>query len=87
MRSIDNLTHQVHPADAEVVPMPQGQPALPTDLTAFTQVQSLGGGSESTYRIQDGNVHLVDAGANFLFRAKGAARREDPDAASEIDSL
>jgi hypothetical protein len=36
---------------------------------------------------QQGKVYLIDAGANFLFRAKGCVRRENKAIASEIDSL
>ena len=35
----------------------------------------------------DGVPYLIDAGANFLFRAKGEARKEDATLASEIDTL
>ena len=35
----------------------------------------------------DGVAHLIDAGANFIFRAMGALREEQPELASEIDSL
>ena len=39
--------------------------------------------------IEDNNhdVYLIDAGANFMFRAKGAVRNEDATLASEVDSL
>lgn len=33
------------------------------------------------------HVYCIDAGANFIFRSKGAIRKEDPALASEIDSL
>ena len=36
---------------------------------------------------QQGSAHLIDAGANFLFRAQGAVRAEDASLASELDSL
>ena len=35
----------------------------------------------------DQDAYLIDAGANFLFRAKGSHRREHPALVSEIDSL
>ena len=36
---------------------------------------------------QQDKVWLIDAGANFMFRAKGAVRKEEKSLASEIDSL
>ena len=35
----------------------------------------------------DGVAHLIDAGANFIFRSMGMPRKEQPELASEIDSL
>ncbi|OGT45419.1 MAG: hypothetical protein A3E83_00320 [Gammaproteobacteria bacterium RIFCSPHIGHO2_12_FULL_41_20] len=36
---------------------------------------------------KDGQAYLVDAGSNFLFRARGERRSEDADEVSEVDSL
>ena len=36
---------------------------------------------------QEGNVYLIDAGANFKYRSLGKKREEEPKVANEIDTL
>ena len=62
--------------------------AVRKDFAAHVLLGNIDVAKEDNFIVdQHGNTVLIDAGANFLFRAKGETRKEHAALASEIDTL
>ena len=57
------------------------------DFTAHVLLGNIDVAKSDNFIEGENGVHLIDAGANFIFRAKGAVRGEDPGIPAEVDSL
>src|SRR3990167_4098251 len=62
--------------------------AAQNNFVAHVLLGNIDAAEQANFIVDDkGQVFLIDAGANFLFRALGEKRKEPPELASEIDTL